>query len=265
MKKLKKLLALLMVVCMSVSLLGVPVLAVEGDTPTIQFGVQKAWDDANAPEGTRPESITVTLFADDKIVEGSEAVLSAENGWAHTWTVPAGANYDARELNVPENYTVSAQLVAAVYSVGDMERIKSCSETSISVPPVGSELESADFVVVSLTNSVKDVFGTIDFVIWSKQEMSDAFKNQFVTHLQEKGEALFKNITMANACFLHAGGTNPYSEYVNFQQSGDQIVGTSTEIRKSAVWQQVLYTMLGAGLILGVGGSVITIRRFLKV
>ena len=33
----------------------------------------------------------------------------------------------------------------------------------------------------------------------------------------------------------------------------------------AAVWKEVLVTMLGAGLLLGVGGSVITIRRFLKV
>ena len=33
----------------------------------------------------------------------------------------------------------------------------------------------------------------------------------------------------------------------------------------STVWQRVLTVMLGSGLILGVGGSVITIRRFLKV
>ena len=38
-----------------------------------------------------------------------------------------------------------------------------------------------------------------------------------------------------------------------------------TMVDFSTVWQRVLTVMLGSGLILGVGGSVIPIRRFLKV
>ena len=38
-----------------------------------------------------------------------------------------------------------------------------------------------------------------------------------------------------------------------------------TMVAFAAVWKEVLAIMLGAGLLLGVGGSVITIRRFLKV
>ena len=45
----------------------------------------KVWKDNNNAAKIRPASIKVQLFADG-IAEGDPVTLSAENGWAHTWT-----------------------------------------------------------------------------------------------------------------------------------------------------------------------------------
>ena len=52
-------------------------------------------------------------------------------------------------------------------------------------------------------------------------------------------------------------------QYVNGQLA--QGTAILTLVSFSAVWQPVLLIMLGAGLLLGVGGSVLTIRKFLRV
>jgi cell division transport system permease protein len=73
-------------------------------------------------------------------------------------------------------------------------------------------------------------------------------------------EGMFLGLCAAAlAFFVQWGG---YA-YVGSQLAEGTAILTMGDFKM--VWQQVLYTMLGAGLILGVGGSVITIRRFLKV
>ena len=52
-------------------------------------------------------------------------------------------------------------------------------------------------------------------------------------------------------------------QYVNRQLA--QGTAILTLVPFSAVWQPMLLIMLGAGLLLGVGGSVLTIRKFLRV
>ena len=51
---------------------------------TTEITIEKIWDDANDKDGIRPESITVTLYANGEIYETVE--LNAENGWSVTFT-----------------------------------------------------------------------------------------------------------------------------------------------------------------------------------
>ena len=74
---------------------------------------QKLWQDDENRDGLRPQSVTVALYQDGTLVQGSEITLSAENGWRHTYsglqTYKAGQKiaYSVREQQVPEGYTAS--------------------------------------------------------------------------------------------------------------------------------------------------------------
>ena len=73
-------------------------------------------------------------------------------------------------------------------------------------------------------------------------------------------EGMFLGLSAATLAFFVLWGVYAYV-------SAQLAEGTAilTMVAFAAVWKEVLAIMLGAGLLLGVGGSVITIRRFLKV
>ena len=73
-------------------------------------------------------------------------------------------------------------------------------------------------------------------------------------------EGMFLGMCAATLAFFVQWGVYAY---VGSQLAEGTAILTMVDFK--TVWEQVLYTMLGSGLVLGVGGSVITIRRFLKV
>ncbi|MFU2221968.1 Cna B-type domain-containing protein [Streptococcus pluranimalium] len=77
---------------------------------TTAVEVSKTWDDAENQDGLRPDKVTVQLYADDE-KSGSEVTLSAENGWAYTWSDLAlkakgkDIAYTVKEVSEVEGYT----------------------------------------------------------------------------------------------------------------------------------------------------------------
>lgn len=77
---------------------------------TTAVEVSKTWDDAENQDGLRPDKVTVQLYADDE-KSGSEVTLSAENGWAYTWSDLAlkakgkDVAYTVKEVLEVEGYT----------------------------------------------------------------------------------------------------------------------------------------------------------------
>ena len=77
---------------------------VEDSQPNvINIYVIKKWDDKNNVAKKRPETVTVELLDGEKVI--SSAVLSEQNGWAHTFTdMYKEGHYSVKEKAV-ENYT----------------------------------------------------------------------------------------------------------------------------------------------------------------
>ena len=77
-----------------------------------ELSVIKLWEDENNKDSSRPASITVQLFANDK-PQGDVVVLNEENSWKHTFANLKAkvngevVNYEVREINVPSGYTVT--------------------------------------------------------------------------------------------------------------------------------------------------------------
>lgn len=74
------------------------------DGGTVKRKVLKVWKDGGA-EG-RPASVTVQLLRNGKVYD--TVVLSAENGWSHTWTgLDRDDTWQVVEADVPEGCTVT--------------------------------------------------------------------------------------------------------------------------------------------------------------
>lgn len=66
--------------------------------------VIKVWEDDE--EKQRPAEVTIELWNKDGLYD--TIVLSETNEWRHTWTdLPEGLEWEAKEINPPEHYTVS--------------------------------------------------------------------------------------------------------------------------------------------------------------
>ncbi|MFU2181339.1 Cna B-type domain-containing protein [Streptococcus pluranimalium] len=97
--------------------------------------VSKVWDDASNQDGLRPDKVTVQLYADDE-KSGSEVTLSAENGWAYTWSDLAlkakgkDIAYTVKEVSEVEGYTsdVSGDQVTG-FTITNRHKV---SETAVS-------------------------------------------------------------------------------------------------------------------------------------
>lgn len=74
----------------------------------MQLKVLKLWK-GDESRTDRPKSIEVEIFRDG--VSHETVILSEENNWSYSWTVPAdGASWKVVERNVPDGYTMTVEL-----------------------------------------------------------------------------------------------------------------------------------------------------------
>lgn len=75
----------------------------------INITVRKVWDDADAEDVVRPESVTVQLLRNGTAY-GNVITLDEDNDWYHRWTdLNSGSQWQVSEVDVPEGYTVSVE------------------------------------------------------------------------------------------------------------------------------------------------------------
>ncbi|MDQ8770033.1 Cna B-type domain-containing protein, partial [Streptococcus ruminantium] len=68
----------------------------------VSVPVTKTWNDNNDQDGKRPQSITVNLLADGKVIKSQQ--VTAENDWKYTFTdLPKYANGKEIVYTVTEN------------------------------------------------------------------------------------------------------------------------------------------------------------------
>jgi hypothetical protein len=76
---------------------------------TTSVSVNKVWKDSKDKDGTRPDSVTVQLYANGSAY-GDPVVLSEDNSWAYTWSGLNANNggkavaYTVAETDVPDGY-----------------------------------------------------------------------------------------------------------------------------------------------------------------
>lgn len=83
------------------------------DKKPVKLNVHKVWDDAGRQQD-RPESITVKLYRDGKVVETVK--LSEKNSWRYSWQVESGHDYRIAETDTA-GYTCSVACSGNDYTI----------------------------------------------------------------------------------------------------------------------------------------------------
>ena len=116
--------------------------------PVVSVKVSKVWEDNNNEELTRPDSITVKLFADGKDT-GKSLELSKATDWAGTFEDLDKYDADGKEIK----YTVDETEVPEGYSaVVSGDATKGFVITNSVVPPTGDTSDIFFWSGLSMTS-----------------------------------------------------------------------------------------------------------------
>ena len=165
-----------------------------------------------------------------------------------------------------DDVSLHADTVKALESINGVAASSSMQEVSERLIQIRQVVNLISYTMVALLGgvSVFIIANTVKLAMFARKEEIAIMKMVGATNHFIRApfvvEGMFLGLSAATLAFFVLWGV---SAYVSAQLAeGTAIL---TMVAFAAVWKEVLAIMLGAGLLLGVGGSVITIRRFLKV
>ena len=165
-----------------------------------------------------------------------------------------------------DDVSLHADTVKALESINGVAASSSMQEVSERLIQIRQVVNLISYTMVALLGgvSVFIIANTVKLAMFARKEEIAIMKMVGATNHFIRApfvvEGMFLGLSAAALAFFVLWGVYAYV-------SAQLAEGTAilTMVAFAAVWKEVLVTMLGAGLLLGVGGSVITIRRFLKV
>ena len=176
-------------------------------------------------------------------------------------------------MTIPSSYQITmddvsrhADTVKALENINGVAASSSMQEVSERLIQIRQVVNLISYTMVALLGgvSVFIIANTVKLAMFARKEEIAIMKMVGATNHFIRApfvvEGMFLGLSAAALAFFVLWGVYAYV-------SAQLAEGTAilTMVAFAAVWKEVLVTMLGAGLLLGVGGSVITIRRFLKV
>ena len=165
-----------------------------------------------------------------------------------------------------DDVSLHADTVKALESINGVAASSSMQEVSERLIQIRQVVNLISYTMVALLGgvSVFIIANTVKLAMFARKEEIAIMKMVGATNHFIRApfvvEGMFLGLSAATLAFFVLWGVYAYV-------SAQLAEGTAilTMVAFDAVWKEALVTMLGAGLLLGVGGSVITIRRFLKV
>ncbi len=135
-----------------------------------QLTVKKVWVDEDNKDKQRPAQIEVRLLQDGKELTGDEylQVLSADNGWTHTWTNLLKSDgkdtthtYSVKEVNVPDGYTSIIATDGTKVTITNTKQNPGTITIPVSKQFTGRDVQAGDVftfaIFSSQLNEAKDV------------------------------------------------------------------------------------------------------------
>ena len=165
-----------------------------------------------------------------------------------------------------DDVSLHADTVKALENINGVAASSSMQEVSERLIQIRQVVNLISYTMVALLGgvSVFIIANTVKLAMFARKEEIAIMKMVGATNHFIRApfvvEGMFLGLSAATLAFFVLWGVYAYV-------SAQLAEGTAilTMVAFAAIWKEVLVTMLGAGLLLGVGGSVITIRRFLKV
>lgn len=165
-----------------------------------------------------------------------------------------------------DDVSLHADTVKALENINGVAASSSMQEVSERLIQIRQVVNLISYTMVALLGgvSVFIIANTVKLAMFARKEEIAIMKMVGATNHFIRApfvvEGMFLGLSAAALAFFVLWGVYAYV-------SAQLAEGTAilTMVAFAAVWKEVLAIMLGAGLLLGVGGSVITIRRFLKV
>lgn len=165
-----------------------------------------------------------------------------------------------------DDVSLHADTVKALENINGVAASSSMQEVSERLIQIRQVVNLISYTMVALLGgvSVFIIANTVKLAMFARKEEIAIMKMVGATNHFIRApfvvEGMFLGLSAAALAFFVLWGVYAYV-------SAQLAEGTAilTMVAFAAVWKEALVTMLGAGLLLGVGGSVITIRRFLKV
>ena len=165
-----------------------------------------------------------------------------------------------------DDVSLHADTVKALENINGVAASSSMQEVSERLIQIRQVVNLISYTMVALLGgvSVFIIANTVKLAMFARKEEIAIMKMVGATNHFIRApfvvEGMFLGLSAAALAFFVLWGVYAYV-------SAQLAEGTAilTMVAFAAIWKEVLVTMLGAGLLLGVGGSVITIRRFLKV
>ena len=165
-----------------------------------------------------------------------------------------------------DDVSLHADTVKALENINGVAASSSMQEVSERLIQIRQVVNLISYTMVAQLGgvSVFIIANTVKLAMFARKEEIAIMKMVGATNHFIRApfvvEGMFLGLSAASLAFFVLWGVYAYV-------SAQLAEGTAilTMVAFAAVWKEVLAIMLGAGLLLGVGGSVITIRRFLKV
>ena len=165
-----------------------------------------------------------------------------------------------------EDVSLHAETVKALEKIKGVASSSSMQEVSERLIQIRRVINLISYTMVALLGAVSVfiIANTVKLAMFVRKEEIAVMKMVGATNHFIRApfvvEGMFLGLCAAILAFFVQWGVYAYI-------SGQLAEGTAilTMVSFTTVWKPVLCVMAGAGLLLGVGGSVITIRRFLKV
>lgn len=102
----------------------------------VDLSVKKVWSDTDNKNGSRPDSVTVTLYNGDEAVE--KVTLSAENNWMYTWKdLDGSGDWSVLETGIPKSYTPSYRTENGVVTITNTATLIQTGQLNWPIPVLG--------------------------------------------------------------------------------------------------------------------------------
>ncbi len=165
-----------------------------------------------------------------------------------------------------EDVSLHADTVQALEKLDGVAASSSMQEVSDRLIQIRSVINMISITLVALLGAVSVfiIANTVKLAMFARKEEIAVMKMVGATNHFIRAPFVVEGMFLGLCAALLAFGIQ-WGVYAYVTRQLAEGTAILTMVAFSTVWKPVLGLMAGAGLLLGVGGSVITIRRFLKV